>query len=486
MNCFSRTVASSIALRRRSRPPTANAWVGSGSFAISPSAGRPKTSLRASEERFRLLVEEAPDAILLYDFDQAPPDRREQGRRTPVRRFSGRNFRTRTAGLLHAGTTRRAAGGGVLLGAQSNAPWPARKSPIERRIRRPSGEERVCRATLVRLPSDAPPASGQSCRHHRTGPGPARTGFHRRDPRHRARIVAGRDSGGRSEGADHLVQSPLQRALRRSATNCSRRETIGRVLALALHRVTDAEAFVRRVQHLYGHPDESSHDELVLKDGRVLDRFTSPFKTADGEFLGRICVLSRHHRAPARPRNALRASEERFRLLVEEAPDAILLYDSRPGPLRSPRTRPPNACSALRGTKSSNRDRCPSIAPEQPDGRPVGGDLSGARRARPGRRGSHFERRIRRPSGEVRVARATLVRLPVDRPPDFGPVLSTSPISGRPRRNCPRFCASTVARQEADRQRIARELHDIAQSVSGGDEHEARDVRPDRRRLRRR
>ena len=26
--------------------------------------------LRASEERFRMLIEEAPDAILLYDFDQ--------------------------------------------------------------------------------------------------------------------------------------------------------------------------------------------------------------------------------------------------------------------------------------------------------------------------------------------------------------------------------------------------------------------------------
>ena len=51
-----------------------------------------------------------------------PLHRREQGRRTPVRRCAGPNSRTRTAAFLLAATTRRATSGAVLFGTQRTRP----------------------------------------------------------------------------------------------------------------------------------------------------------------------------------------------------------------------------------------------------------------------------------------------------------------------------------------------------------------------------
>lgn len=48
------------------------------------------------------------------------------------------------------------------------------------------------------------------------------------------------------------------------------------------------EAFIARMRHLYEHPDEKAHDELRLKDGRVIDRHTAPLRDAKQKYLGRI------------------------------------------------------------------------------------------------------------------------------------------------------------------------------------------------------
>ena len=55
-----------------------------------------------------------------------------------------------------------------------------------------------------------------------------------------------------------------------------------------LDKVVDPDAFVRRIEHLYAYPNEDSRDEIALKDGRVLDRYSGPVRTADGIQYGRI------------------------------------------------------------------------------------------------------------------------------------------------------------------------------------------------------
>ncbi len=48
------------------------------------------------------------------------------------------------------------------------------------------------------------------------------------------------------------------------------------------------KAFLERVNHLYAHPDEIGRDEIELKDGTVMDRYSSPVIGKDGNHYGRI------------------------------------------------------------------------------------------------------------------------------------------------------------------------------------------------------
>ena len=54
------------------------------------------------------------------------------------------------------------------------------------------------------------------------------------------------------------------------------------------NRVADPAGFVARVKELYGRPDDTSRDEVALRDGRTLDRYSGPLRTGDGEHVGRI------------------------------------------------------------------------------------------------------------------------------------------------------------------------------------------------------
>jgi PAS domain S-box-containing protein/putative nucleotidyltransferase with HDIG domain len=53
-------------------------------------------------------------------------------------------------------------------------------------------------------------------------------------------------------------------------------------------QVRDPIAFVTRVQYLYEHKDENSHEEIELKDGRTIDRFSSGMFGADSTYYGRV------------------------------------------------------------------------------------------------------------------------------------------------------------------------------------------------------
>ena len=84
--------------------------------------------------------------------------------------------------------------------------------------------------------------------------------------------------------------------------------------------VNDTDGFVARVQHLYAHPEESAVDEIVMKDGRILQRHSGEMKSADGQSFGRVWFFS--------DITEMRASERAVR---EERDFVDALLDSLPG-----------------------------------------------------------------------------------------------------------------------------------------------------------
>ncbi len=52
--------------------------------------------------------------------------------------------------------------------------------------------------------------------------------------------------------------------------------------------VNNPDPFAGKVAYLYSHSDEVSREEMELKDGTILDRYSSPVLGKDGVHYGRI------------------------------------------------------------------------------------------------------------------------------------------------------------------------------------------------------
>ena len=88
------------------------------------------------------------------------------------------------------------------------------------------------------------------------------------------------------------------------------------------------EIFVEKVVYLYSHPNEISRDEVELKDGTILDRYSSPVIGKDGKHYGRIWSF-RDITEQKVSGEALHQSEAKFRSYVENAPLAVLVTDQK-------------------------------------------------------------------------------------------------------------------------------------------------------------
>jgi PAS domain S-box-containing protein len=59
-------------------------------------------------------------------------------------------------------------------------------------------------------------------------------------------------------------------------------------LSSIIDQISDPQEFISRIDYLYANPDEKSEDEIRLKDGRIIDRYSAPMLAADGTYLGRV------------------------------------------------------------------------------------------------------------------------------------------------------------------------------------------------------
>ncbi|NJL34841.1 MAG: PAS domain S-box protein [Chloroflexaceae bacterium] len=59
-------------------------------------------------------------------------------------------------------------------------------------------------------------------------------------------------------------------------------------LGCVIAQLADPQQFLAKVQYLYAHPTEQSRDDILLRDGRIFDRYSTPVEDATGTYYGRV------------------------------------------------------------------------------------------------------------------------------------------------------------------------------------------------------
>src|SRR5271169_608756 len=96
----------------------------------------------------------------------------------------------------------------------------------------------------------------------------------------------------------------------------------GNMLNYVVTLIKDPEAFRAKVNHLYKHPNETSRDEIELKNGMFLDRYSSPVIDKNGMYYGRIWTF-RDITERKRNEDVL----QQLSLAVEQSPVSVVITD---------------------------------------------------------------------------------------------------------------------------------------------------------------
>ena len=98
-------------------------------------------------------------------------------------------------------------------------------------------------------------------------------------------------------------------------------------LQFVVSKAKDPERFLARVRYLNAHPDDTSREEVELKDGRVFDRYSSPVKGRDGFYYGRIWVF-RDITQQKQQEEEVRLARAQLRDAIDSLDAGLAMYDS--------------------------------------------------------------------------------------------------------------------------------------------------------------
>jgi PAS domain S-box-containing protein len=98
-----------------------------------------------------------------------------------------------------------------------------------------------------------------------------------------------------------------------------------RAIKYVLKQLVDSKGFLDKVLELYKTPESKSFDTLKFKDGRVFERYSRPQKLGK-EVIGRVWSF-RDVTKQVEAIESLKDNEERLKILFESAPDAYYISD---------------------------------------------------------------------------------------------------------------------------------------------------------------
>jgi two-component system, NtrC family, sensor kinase len=102
------------------------------------------------------------------------------------------------------------------------------------------------------------------------------------------------------------------------ASNKNDRHLLDHVVKL----IKDPESFLSKIEYLNQHPAETSRDEIELRDGMILDRYSSPVVGKNGIYYGRIWTF---RDITERKRNE--DTLQQLSMAVEQSPVSIVITD---------------------------------------------------------------------------------------------------------------------------------------------------------------
>jgi diguanylate cyclase (GGDEF)-like protein/PAS domain S-box-containing protein len=92
------------------------------------------------------------------------------------------------------------------------------------------------------------------------------------------------------------------------------------VLRAVAAQTDDPPAFVARIQHLNEHREDKSREDVLLRDGRIIDRYSAPVTGPDLTHYGRVWYF--------RDITERKKAAQKFKDLLESAPDAMVIVNS--------------------------------------------------------------------------------------------------------------------------------------------------------------